>query len=209
MRSRFTLLAATVFAAAIAAAGAASAAAALPQPGGNAFGTTQIFQQRTTDGRTLLTDRPYPTATIERAWQLEREDPAAARGRALEMRREAQAVSQRVQLGMDRQQRQLDDDLAARKRSVRGDAAPVGLTDVASDEILVRNGAYPFFFFGDRGRPDRRDDPRLDARADARAAGRDGRPSDRRFEGRIGSPPRRDPPLPRPRLRGSAEPESR
>ena len=71
----------------------------------------QIYQQRTADGRIVLTDRPSPTAVTERTWQMDREDPAAAAQRALEVRREADVVSERVQRRIDAQQRALDYDL--------------------------------------------------------------------------------------------------
>jgi len=66
---------------------------------------TSIYQQRTADGRLLLTDRPSPTAVIERTWSMEREDPAAAQQRAAEMRQRADAVSERVQRRIEAQER--------------------------------------------------------------------------------------------------------
>ena len=84
-----------VFGAALAAAGSVSFAAAEP--------TTQIYQQRTADGRILLTDRPSPVATTERSWQMKAEDPAASRQRALDVKAEAQAVTERVQRSIDSQ----------------------------------------------------------------------------------------------------------
>jgi hypothetical protein len=67
--------------------------------------TTQILQQRTADGRLLLTDRAAPGAKTERSWQVRAEDPVAARQRALEVRAEAHAVSERVQRSIDQQRR--------------------------------------------------------------------------------------------------------
>jgi hypothetical protein len=73
-----------------------------------ATGTTEILQQRTADGRLLLTDRPAAGAKTERSWQVEREDPAAARQRAIDVKAEANLVSERVQRMLDQQRR--DDD---------------------------------------------------------------------------------------------------
>ena len=84
-----------VFGAALAAAGSASF--------GAVESTTQIYQQRTADGRILLTDRPSPVATTERSWQMKAEDPAASRQRALDVKAEAQAVTERVQRSIDSQ----------------------------------------------------------------------------------------------------------
>ena len=70
---------------------------------------TQVLQQRTADGRLLLTDRPVPGAKTERSWQVEREDPAAARQRAIDVKAEANLVAERVQRMLD-QQRRADDD---------------------------------------------------------------------------------------------------
>ena len=77
---------------------------------------TQVLQQRTADGRLLLTDRPAPGAKTERSWQIEREDPAAARQRALDVKAEASLVAERVQRLLDRQQQQRADDDAQRMR---------------------------------------------------------------------------------------------
>ena len=77
---------------------------------------TQVLQQRTADGRLLLTDRPVPGAKTERSWQLEREDPAAARQRALDVKAEASLVAERVQRMLEQQQQQRADDDAQRLR---------------------------------------------------------------------------------------------
>lgn len=74
-----------------------------------ATGTTEILQQRTADGRLLLTDHPAAGAKTERSWQVEREDPAAARQRAIDVKAEANLVSERIQ-------RMLDHDDAQRTR---------------------------------------------------------------------------------------------
>lgn len=78
--------------------------------------TTEILQQRTADGRILLTDRPSAGAKTERSWRMAAEDPAAARQRALDVKVEAQLVSERIERRMAQQQRLLDED--AQRRSV-------------------------------------------------------------------------------------------
>ena len=103
-----------VLGAALAAAGPASFAAT--------EATTQIYQQRTADGRILLTDRPSAVATTERSWQLKAEDPAASRQRALDVKAEAQAVTERVQRSIDSQryamveEMRINSERAARQR---------------------------------------------------------------------------------------------
>jgi len=103
-----------VFCAALAAAGTGALAAADT--------TTQIYQQRTADGRILLTDRPSPVATTERSWQMKAEDPAASRQRALDVKAEAQAVTERVQRSIDSQryamveEMRINSERAARQR---------------------------------------------------------------------------------------------
>jgi|KBSMisStandDraft_5_1062788.scaffolds.fasta_scaffold42233_3 hypothetical protein len=77
---------------------------------------TQVLQQRTADGRLLLTDRPAAGAKTERSWQIEREDPAAARQRALDVKTEANLVTERVQRMLDQQRQQRADDDAQRMR---------------------------------------------------------------------------------------------
>ncbi len=66
---------------------------AVPALAATGSASTQILQQRTADGRLLLTDRPAPGAKTERSWQVEREDPAAARQRAIDVKAEANLVS--------------------------------------------------------------------------------------------------------------------
>ena len=83
---------------------AAAAVDVAPAPS-SARSTASIYQQRTADGRLLLTDRPSPTAVIERTWAMEREEPAAAQQRAAEMRERADAVSERVQRRIEAQER--------------------------------------------------------------------------------------------------------
>jgi hypothetical protein len=100
--TRLALLASAVLAA------AAPAVAASDPP------TTQIVQQRTSDGRILLTDRPAAGATTERTWQVRAEDPAAARQRALDVKAEAQQVSERIQRMIEQQR--LADDMSQRTR---------------------------------------------------------------------------------------------
>jgi len=72
---------------------------------GAAAGTTEVVQQRLSDGRILLTDRPVRGATTERSWQMTNDDPAAARQRAADVRAEAKEVSERVQRMIDSERR--------------------------------------------------------------------------------------------------------
>jgi hypothetical protein len=80
---------------------------------------TEILQQRTADGRLLLTDRPAAGAKTERSWQIEREDPAAARQRAIDVKAEANLVAERVQRSIERQR--MADDETQRMRLARLD----------------------------------------------------------------------------------------
>ena len=80
--------------------GTSTASAATARPA-----TTEIVQQRLSDGRILLTDTPVRGATTERTWQVPVEDPAAARQRALEVSAEAERVSERIQRMLDQERR--------------------------------------------------------------------------------------------------------
>jgi hypothetical protein len=68
-------------------------------------GSTEVVQQRLSDGRILLTDHPVRGATTERSWQLTNEDPAAARQRAAAVSAEAAQVSERIQKMIDQDRR--------------------------------------------------------------------------------------------------------
>ena len=92
----------------------------------------RIYQQRTADGRTVLTDRPVAGAVTQRTWQTAPEDADAARQRREEARLEALAVNERIQRQLEAER---DHGLAlARLRSeaetrlvaeqARTDAAP-------------------------------------------------------------------------------------
>jgi hypothetical protein len=78
--------------------------------------TTEILQQRTADGRILLTDRPSAGAKTERSWKLQAEDPAAARRRALDVKLEADQVSERIERRIARQEQLAAED--AQRRSL-------------------------------------------------------------------------------------------
>jgi hypothetical protein len=82
---------------------------------------TQIVQQRTADGRLLLTDHPAAGAKTERTWQVDREDPAAARQRAIDVKAEANLVTERVQRMLDQQQQRRNDEDALRVRMAMAD----------------------------------------------------------------------------------------
>jgi hypothetical protein len=74
-------------------------------PGLAATGSTEVVQQRLSDGRILLTDHPVRGATTERSWQVTNEDPVAARQRAAAISAEAAQVSERVQRMIDQDRR--------------------------------------------------------------------------------------------------------
>ena len=93
----------------------------------------QIYQQRTADGRTVLSDRPVAGAQLQRLWSITAEDPVAAQARSDKMRQEAQAVSERIQ-------RQLDSD---RERAATLDAARrrVALAEAEREAERARQAA--------------------------------------------------------------------
>ena len=95
--------------------------------------TSQIYQQRTADGRTVLSDRPLTGVPVQRSWSMEREDPVAAKARGEKVRLDAQAVSERIQ-------RQLDSD---RERAELQEAARlrVALAEARRDAELARQAA--------------------------------------------------------------------
>jgi hypothetical protein len=74
-------------------------------PAGAAAGTTQVVQQRLSDGRILLTDQPVRGATTERSWDVQVDDPAAARQRAAAVSAEAAQVSERIQRMIEQDRR--------------------------------------------------------------------------------------------------------
>ena len=92
----------------------------------------RIYQQRTTDGRTLLTDRPVAGAVTQRTWQTAPEDADAARQRREEARLQALAVNERIQRQLEAEREQglalAQQRSAAETRLVaeqaRADAAP-------------------------------------------------------------------------------------
>ena len=101
--------------------------------------TMQVLQQRTSDGRTMLTDRPIAGAKTERSWQMEVEDPAAVRRRAIDVKAEANIVAERVQRHIDSERRA---DEAQRERFARAD---VGRQDGVDDDVGFGGGVllYP------------------------------------------------------------------
>ena len=141
MRTLHTALAAAALATAGALPAAASAAA-------GPAATTQIYQQRTADGRILLTDRPSPMATTERQWQMSPEDAAAARQRALDVKLEAQAVTERVQRSIERQR-------PGPAVEMRANSQRLALANEAEDEVSYGGGVLISPYFpggGSRGR---------------------------------------------------------
>ena len=82
-----------------------SSLAVVAAPAGAAASTTEVVQQRLSDGRILLTDRPVRGATTERTWQMSNDDAAAARQRAAAVSAEANQVSERIQRMLDQDRR--------------------------------------------------------------------------------------------------------
>jgi hypothetical protein len=94
---------------AIAVACVAAAGGAVAQEGASA--ASRIYQQRTPDGRIVLTDRPVTGAVTQRTWQPAPEDAAAARQRRDEARLEALAVNERIERRVE-SERQRDHEFA-------------------------------------------------------------------------------------------------
>jgi len=70
--------------------------------------TSEIYQQRTADGRIVLSDRPIPGVQVQRSWSIVAEDPVAARERGEKGRRDAQAVSERIERQLERDRQRAD-----------------------------------------------------------------------------------------------------
>ncbi|WP_372524806.1 hypothetical protein [Piscinibacter sp.] len=102
-----------------------------------------IYQQRTADGRVVLTDRPNADAATERTWQIRSEDPGAALQRREQVRREAQAVSQRIQWQLEREQEREHELALARTRLAEAEArvAAERTRAQAAPETVVLLGA--------------------------------------------------------------------
>jgi hypothetical protein len=126
--------------------------------------TTEILQQRTADGRVLLTDRPSAGAKTERSWRMQAEDPAAARRRALDVQVEAQGVSERIERRIAMQQRVLDQEMQRRSLALERERV------LAYDDDPYAGGLVVFAPGRLRGGLHRHHGPRLDDRP-----GRDGR----------------------------------
>jgi hypothetical protein len=90
----------------------------------------EVYQQRTPDGRIVLSDHPLEGATVQRTWQTWHEDPAVARERRLRMQREAEAVSERIQRRIERQEQ-----AAARSEA---DRLRVALAEAERDAARAR-----------------------------------------------------------------------
>ena len=95
--------------------------------------TSQIYQQRTADGRTVLSDRPLTGVPVQRSWSMEREDPVAAKARGEKVRLDAQAVSERIQRQLDSERERADLQEAARLR--------IALAEARRDAELARQAA--------------------------------------------------------------------
>jgi len=112
---------------------------AVAAPVGAATATTEIVQQRLSDGRILLTDHPVRGATTERSWQMTNEDPAAARQRAADVRAEAKEVSERVQRMIDADRRA---DMA--REQTRLAALASAQQQQNDDEPVYYGGVVPY-----------------------------------------------------------------
>jgi len=91
----------------------------------------EVYQQRTPDGRIVLTDHPLEGAKVQRTWQTWHEDPAVARERRLRMQREAEAVSERIQRRID-----LQEQAAARSET---DRLRIALVEAERDARRARD----------------------------------------------------------------------
>lgn len=116
----------------------AAAGGAVAREGGSA--NIQVYQQRTEDGRIVLTDRPVAGAITQRTWKVAPEDAAAARQRREEGRLEALAVNERIQRQIEAE-RQRDHELAlARMQLVEAEArldAERAHVNAAAQQALV------------------------------------------------------------------------
>jgi len=101
---------------------------AAPPAGAADTRNAQVYLQRTSDGRVILTDRPLDGARTERTWQLEREDAAAARTRSDNVHREAEVVAERIARRMEMDELRLQRDGDRRRYAMR---AEDGMTDDA------------------------------------------------------------------------------
>ena len=95
--------------------------------------TTQIYQQRTADGRIVLSDRPVAGAQLQRTWDIANEDAVAARERSEKSRLEARAVTERIQ-------RQLDGD-RQRAEAQEAERLRVALAEARRDAEVARQAA--------------------------------------------------------------------
>jgi hypothetical protein len=84
--------------------------------------TQQIYQQRTADGRIVLSDRPLSGARTQRTWQYTPEDAAAAQQRREVARREAEAVSERIQRQLERERQRAEEFALERMRLAQAQA---------------------------------------------------------------------------------------
>ena len=109
---------------------------------GAARAQTEVFQQRGANGGIVLTDRPSPSRTTERVWQIEREDPGAAERRAEAVRREARTVSERVQRQLD-SQRQRAAEIDLQRRQLDADERERQLELARID---AEHDASPYFY---------------------------------------------------------------
>ena len=132
---------------------AAAAVDVAPMPSA-ARQATSIYQQRTADGRLVLTDRPSAGAVTERTWAMEREDPAAARERADAMRLRADAISERVQRRIDAQERLVAEVALEQMRLARLDRERALERDLATSVPVLIAAPFGRRGFAPHRRPD-------------------------------------------------------
>jgi len=129
--------------------GTSTASAATARPA-----TTQIVQQRLSDGRILLTDTPVRGATTERSWQVPAEDPGAARQRARDISAEAERVSERIQRLLDQERRADEESMRTRIASLEMEQQ----RERGVDDQGVTFGFAPYAPFAGHGLRSRFDD---------------------------------------------------
>ena len=123
--------------------------AGVPSPQGS-----QIFQQRTADGRIVLTDRPAAGAVTQRTWKMAPEDPVAALQRREQARAEVLAIDERIQRRIDADA-QRDHELTLARMRAAGEQARL---DAERARAANQDAAYfaPGYFPGFAQRPSHR-----------------------------------------------------
>ena len=87
-----------------------------------AGGGSPIYQQRTPDGRIVLTDRPETGSMTQRTWQTHPDDADATRERREQARLESIAVHRRIQYQLDRERQRDHESALARLQLAKAEA---------------------------------------------------------------------------------------